>query len=62
MANISRRHVLAGLGTAGFASSLGTMTNLGLNNAWAADTGGYKAIVCIFLIVLKKLAFGRLDI
>jgi len=49
MANISRRHVLAGLGTAGFASSLGAMTNLGLNNAWAADTGGYKAMVCIFL-------------
>ncbi|MFN3212588.1 MAG: DUF1501 domain-containing protein [Henriciella sp.] len=49
MANISRRHVLAGLGTAGFATSLGSMTNLGLNNAWAADTGGYKAMVCIFL-------------
>ncbi|MCR9271406.1 MAG: DUF1501 domain-containing protein [Henriciella sp.] len=49
MANISRRHVLAGLGTAGFASSLSTMTGLGLNNAWAADTGGYKAMVCIFL-------------
>ena len=25
------------------------MTNLGLNNAWAADTSGYKAMVCIFL-------------
>ncbi|MEL6860826.1 MAG: DUF1501 domain-containing protein [Pseudomonadota bacterium] len=49
MANLSRRHVLKGLGTAGFASSLGTMTSLGLNNAWAADTGGYKAMVCIFL-------------
>nr|WP_070958491.1 DUF1501 domain-containing protein [Hyphomonas sp. Mor2] len=49
MANISRRHLLAGLGTAGFASSLGSMTNLGLNNAWAADTSGYKAMVCIFL-------------
>ena len=49
MANISRRHVLAGLGTAGFASSLSAMTNLGLNSAWAADTGGYKAMVCIFL-------------
>lgn len=49
MANISRRHVLAGLGTAGFASSLGSMTGLGLNNAWAADTSGYKAMVCIFL-------------
>ena len=49
MANISRRHVLAGLGTAGFASSLSSMTSLGLNNAWAADTGGYKAMVCIFL-------------
>ena len=49
MANISRRHVLKGLGTAGFASSLGAMSGLGLNNAWAADTGGYKAMVCIFL-------------
>ncbi|MEO0606636.1 MAG: DUF1501 domain-containing protein [Pseudomonadota bacterium] len=49
MAYISRRHVLKGLGTAGFASSLGAMTNLGLNQAWAADTGGYKAMVCIFL-------------
>lgn len=49
MANISRRHVLAGLGTAGFASSLGSMSGLGLNNAWAANTSGYKAMVCIFL-------------
>ncbi len=49
MANISRRHVLAGLGTAGFASSLGGLTQLGMNRAWAADTGGYKAMVCIFL-------------
>lgn len=49
MANISRRHVLAGLGTAGFASSLSSMTGLGMNNAWAADTSGYKAMVCIFL-------------
>ncbi len=49
MANISRRHVLAGLGTAGFASSMSTMSGLGFNNAWAADTGGYKAMVCIFL-------------
>ena len=49
MANTSRRHVLAGLGTAGFASSLGTMSSLGFNNAWAANTSGYKAMVCIFL-------------
>ena len=49
MAYISRRHLLAGLGTAGFASSLGSMTKLGLNNAWAADTSGYKAMICIFL-------------
>ena len=49
MANISRRHVLAGLGTAGFASSMSSMTSLGMNQAWAADTGGYKAMVCIFL-------------
>lgn len=49
MANISRRHLLAGLGTAGFASSLSTMSGLGLNRAWAADTSGYKAMICIFL-------------
>ena len=49
MANISRRHVLAGLGTAGFAGSMSAMSGLGFNNAWAADTGGYKAMVCIFL-------------
>ncbi|MEO1553245.1 MAG: DUF1501 domain-containing protein [Pseudomonadota bacterium] len=49
MANISRRHVLAGLGTAGFASSMSAMSGLGFNNAWAADTGGYKAMICIFL-------------
>lgn len=49
MANISRRHLLAGLGTAGFASSMGGLTSLGLNRAWAADTSGYKAIICIFL-------------
>ncbi|MEM9840990.1 MAG: DUF1501 domain-containing protein [Pseudomonadota bacterium] len=49
MAYISRRHVLAGLGTAGFANSLGAIANLGINQAWAADTGGYKAMVCIFL-------------
>lgn len=49
MAHISRRHMLAGLGTAGFASSLGGLTSLGMNKAWAADTSGYKAIICIFL-------------
>ena len=49
MANISRRHVLAGLGTAGFASSMSTISGLGFSNAWAADTGGYKAMICIFL-------------
>lgn len=49
MTYISRRHLLAGLGTAGFASSLGGLTNIGLNKAWAADTSGYKAMVCIFL-------------
>ncbi|NQY97754.1 MAG: DUF1501 domain-containing protein [Henriciella sp.] len=49
MAYISRRHMLAGLGTAGFASSLGGLTSLGMNKAWAADTSGYKAIICIFL-------------
>ena len=49
MTYISRRHLLAGLGTAGFASGLGGLTNISLNKAWAADTSGYKAMVCIFL-------------
>ncbi len=49
MAYISRRHLLAGLGTAGFASSFGGLISLGMNKAWAADTSGYKAIICIFL-------------
>ncbi|MEL7476913.1 MAG: DUF1501 domain-containing protein, partial [Cyanobacteria bacterium J06555_12] len=49
MANISRRHVLAGLGTAGFASSMSSISGLGFNDAWAADTSGYKAMICIFL-------------
>ena len=49
MANISRRHVLAGLGTAGFATSISSLSGLGFNDAWAADTSGYKAMICIFL-------------
>ncbi|MEM7329341.1 MAG: DUF1501 domain-containing protein [Pseudomonadota bacterium] len=49
MANISRRHLLRGLGTAGFAASLGSLSQLSLTPSWAADASGYKAMVCIFL-------------
>lgn len=49
MAYLSRRHLLVGAGTAGFAASLGALTGLGAQRAWAADTSGYKALVCIFL-------------
>lgn len=54
MAYLSRRHLLLGAGAAGFTSSLSALTGLGAQQAWAADTSGYKALVCIFL-------FGGMD-
>lgn len=54
MAYLSRRHLLLGAGAAGFSSSLSALTGLGAQQAWAADTSGYKALVCIFL-------FGGMD-
>lgn len=49
MTHLSRRHLLKGLGAAGFASSMGALTGLAGARAWAAETSGYKAMVCIFL-------------
>lgn len=49
MANINRRQFLGRTSAFGFAASLGTMTSLGASRAWAADTSGYKAMVCLFL-------------
>ncbi len=48
MTQISRRHFLAGT-SATFAGAAGALGLLGNNKAWAADTAGYKALVCIFL-------------
>ncbi|MEL7110630.1 MAG: DUF1501 domain-containing protein [Pseudomonadota bacterium] len=49
MAYLSRRHFLTGIGAASFAGSVGALTNLGVNRAWAANASGYKAMVCIYL-------------
>lgn len=54
MAYLSRRHVLKGVGAAGFAGGVASLTGLGANQAWAAGTSGYKAMVCIYL-------YGGLD-
>lgn len=48
MTRLSRRHFLAG-STATFAGATGALGLLGNNKAWAAETSGYKALVCIFL-------------
>lgn len=49
MTDFSRRFFLKGgaAGMAGMASMLGTM---GAQKAWAADTTGYKALVCVFFL------------
>ncbi|MEO1642806.1 MAG: twin-arginine translocation signal domain-containing protein, partial [Pseudomonadota bacterium] len=49
MANLNRRQFLGRSTAFGFAASLGAMTSLGAQRAWAADTSGYKAMVCLFL-------------
>lgn len=48
MAYINRRHFLTGTATSflGAGGALGTLT---ARNAWAANTTGYKAMVCVFL-------------
>ncbi len=48
MTPLSRRHFLAGT-TATFAGAAGALGLLGNTKAWAAETSGYKALVCIFL-------------
>lgn len=53
MKNISRRNFLAG-SAATFAGGAASLGFLNQSKAWAADTTGYKALVCVFL-------FGGLD-
>ncbi len=48
MTKLSRRAFLAG-SAATFAGASGALGGILQNKAWAADTGGYKALVCIFL-------------
>jgi len=48
MAYINRRHLFAGA-AAGFAGATTMLGGLGARRAWAADTSGYKALVCVFL-------------
>ncbi|PCH59395.1 MAG: hypothetical protein COC05_07065 [Gammaproteobacteria bacterium] len=50
MAYINRRKFLANTGALGFASSLGLLGNMTASRALAADTSGYKALVCVFLL------------
>ncbi len=49
MANLSRRRFMTRTGALGFAASMGALTGISGTRAWAADTSGYKAMVCIFL-------------
>ncbi|MEM9669161.1 MAG: DUF1501 domain-containing protein [Pseudomonadota bacterium] len=53
MTNMNRRDFLTGT-AASFAGGAGALGLLNQNKAWAADTSGYKALVCVFL-------FGGLD-
>ncbi len=47
MANINRRQFIARTSALGFASGLAGLTSATSSRAWAADTSGYKAIVCV---------------
>ena len=47
MTYISRRNVLRGSAAIGFTSATGLLSSMG--GAYAADTSGYKALVCLFL-------------
>ncbi|MEM8921257.1 MAG: DUF1501 domain-containing protein, partial [Pseudomonadota bacterium] len=49
MANINRRAFLNGAGALGFLGGAGVLSGLNAMGAHAADTTGYKALVCIFL-------------
>ncbi|MEM7664056.1 MAG: DUF1501 domain-containing protein [Pseudomonadota bacterium] len=53
MTHMNRRHFLTG-SAATFAGGTGMLGLLNQNKAWAADTSGYRALVCVFL-------FGGLD-
>ncbi|MEM8771737.1 MAG: DUF1501 domain-containing protein [Pseudomonadota bacterium] len=54
MANINRRRFLHNAGALGLMSSAGALAGLSNSGAFAADTSGYKALVCVFL-------FGGMD-
>lgn len=49
MTKFNRRLFLKG-GAAGFATMASTLGMVGAQKAWAADTSGYKALVCVFLL------------
>lgn len=49
MTYISRRHFLGGTGALSFAAGVGALSSFTASPAWAANTSGYKAMVCIFL-------------
>lgn len=53
MTHMTRRDFLSG-SAASFAGGAGVLGLLNQNKAWAADTAGYKALVCVFL-------FGGMD-
>jgi len=48
MANINRRRFLQSSSAMGFAAGTGLLAAMGSSNAFAADTSGYKALVCVF--------------
>lgn len=48
MTNINRRRFLQSSSAMGFAASTGLLAAMGSTNAFAADTSGYKALVCVF--------------
>lgn len=49
MANINRRQFLSRSTAVGFGASLTALSGATASRAWAADTSGYKAVICIFL-------------
>ena len=48
MANINRRRFLQSSSATGFAAGTGLLAAMGSSRAFAADTSGYKALVCVF--------------
>ena len=54
MANINRRLFMRGAGATGFLGGAQALGLMGTNPAFAADTSGYKALVCLFF-------FGGMD-